>query len=124
MNKHDIQSKADVELLVTSFYKKVIPDSVIGFFFTEVVTLSWEDHIPVMVGFWEHVLLGSPTYQGNPMDKHFALNKLSPMKPEHFQRWLTLWKETVEENFSGPVAENAISRAVSISGIMEHKICH
>jgi hemoglobin len=122
MNQKDIQNRADVQLLVTSFYEKVVPDPLIGFFFTEIVHLSWEKHIPVMVDFWESILLGTATYSGNPMAKHFPINKISPIKPEHFQRWLLLWKETLSQHFTGPVADEAFNRATAIAGLMEHKM--
>jgi hemoglobin len=122
MNNKDIEKREDVQLLVTAFYKKVIPDPVIGFFFTEIVQLSWEKHIPVMVDFWESLLLGTASYSGNPMAKHFPINKISPLKPEHFQRWLLLWKETLSQHFSGPVADEAFNRAAAIAGLMQHKM--
>ena len=123
MKIKDISNREDIRFLVETFYGRVIPDPIIGHFFTSVVAVDWELHIPVIVDFWEQVLLGGNAYQGNPMDKHFALNKKSPLKPEHFHQWLMIWKKTIEENFSGPVADEALSRATTISGIMEHKIC-
>ena len=54
-----------------------------------------------MVSFWETILLGTITYKGNPMIKHIELNKLSPLKQSHFERWLTLWEETINESFTG-----------------------
>ncbi|HEX5003633.1 MAG TPA: group III truncated hemoglobin [Bacteroidia bacterium] len=124
MSAKDIANRTDIELLVNAFYKKAIPDAVIGHFFTGVLTINWEVHIPVIVDFWENILLGTGSYKGNPMDKHFALNKLSPLEPVHFTRWLMLWKETVNELYAGPVADNAISRAITIAGLMEHKMQH
>jgi hemoglobin len=118
----DISSETDVKHLLDSFYKKVIADPVIGFIFTEVIALSWEKHMPIMYSFWTSLLLGPNTYAGNPMIKHIELNQKTPLTKEHFERWLTLWESTVHENFSGPKADEAISRAKSISGIMQFKI--
>ncbi len=71
----DIQERKDIELLVDEFYKKVLKDDVIGHFFTEVVQLDWEKHIPIMYDFWETTLLGNIKYKGNPMVKHIELSK-------------------------------------------------
>ncbi len=118
----DITTKQDIQILVDTFYKKVVTDPVIGHFFTEVAHFSWEAHIPIMVSFWESILLPPGTYTGNPMVKHIELNKQSPLQQPHFDEWMKLWKETVHELFSGETADMAITRATSIAAIMQHKI--
>ncbi|WP_276482860.1 group III truncated hemoglobin [Paraflavitalea pollutisoli] len=119
---HDIQNREDISLLVNEFYKKVIPDQLIGHFFTRVVHFTWEDHIPVMISFWDTVLFAQLSYKGNPMVKHVALDQLYPLDPLHFDRWLYLWQETVRHHFAGPKADEAIERAHSIAKIMKAKI--
>lgn len=119
---NDITTETDIKLLVDEFYKKVIVDPSIGFIFTEVVQLSWEKHIPVMYSFWSTLLLGTNTYTGNPMVKHFELDKLVPLTKNHFDKWLELWEGTVEENFKGAKADEAKTRAKNIAGIMQFKI--
>ncbi|MFT3822955.1 MAG: group III truncated hemoglobin [Chitinophagaceae bacterium] len=119
---NDIQTTEDIAQLVNRFYSKVVEDPLIKHFFTTVAHFSWEVHIPIMVTFWDSVLLGAATYKGQPMDKHFALHKLSAMEHTHFERWLQLWEQTVNENFSGPIAADAVARAKSIARIMELKL--
>lgn len=118
----DIETRDDIELLVNEFYKKVIPDRLIGHFFTRVVHFSWEEHIPVMISFWESVLLGGQAYKGNPMVKHIELDALYPLDPLHFDRWLYLWQETVRQLFAGDKANEAVDRAHSIAQIIKTKI--
>ena len=122
MNSPDIVSVADVKKLIDAFYRKVIVDPVIGFIFTDVISLNWEVHIPVMYSFWNSILLGSNSYAGNPMLKHIELNQKVSITKDHFNRWLELWETTVNENFSGKKAIEAISRAKNIAALMEHKI--
>jgi hemoglobin len=119
---HDIQSTQDIELLIDRFYKKVVVNRVIGHFFIDVVHLSWEHHIPIMISFWSTMLLGTNTYQGNPMIKHMDLDKLSRLHKDHFDQWLVLWEETIRELFAGDKAEEAISRAKSIAAVMLLKV--
>jgi hemoglobin len=118
----DIRTKEDIQLLIDRFYKKVVIDPVIGHFFTSVIHLSWDVHIPVMVSFWETVLLGATAYKGNPMIKHVELNKLAALEPHHFERWLQLWRETVQENYDGPIATLAVAKAGTIAQIIQQKI--
>lgn len=118
----DIESKEDVLKLVTLFYEKAIPDETIGHFFTKVMQLDFEKHIPKIAEFWSGILLGNSEYRGNPMEAHVKLNQLSPMEQQHFDRWLLLWKETISENFSGPKADEASSRAETIAQLMFYKV--
>jgi len=117
----DIESRTDIEHLVDAFYAKVIVDETIGHFFTEVVPIDWDKHMPTMYDFWESMLLGAANYQGNPMQKHIAFSKKEPLKPKHFSQWLSLWEQTINANFEGDKAREAIMRAKSIAGIMEMK---
>lgn len=118
----DIQSRQDIQLLVDEFYKRVMADDLIGVFFTEVVKLDWNTHIPIMYDFWETTILGKPKYKGNPMLKHIQLNEKKPLMPQHFERWLLLWEKAIHENFAGVKAEETIARAKQIGALMEFKI--
>ena len=118
----DIEKRSDVEFLVDEFYKEVVEDEEIGYFFNEVIKLDWEKHIPIMYDFWDSTLLGAMNYKGNPMVKHISLDKKSQMKSEHFQRWLHLWEQTLIKNFRGDKADEALNRAKHISKLIEYNI--
>ena len=118
----DIETRADIEHLINTFYKKVIVDEVIGHFFTEVVTLDWEVHIPVMYDFWESMLFDKTSYTGNPMQKHIALDRKTKLQATHFDRWLVLWEGTVNEFFKGEHAKMAIAKAGQLVELMRFKI--
>lgn len=118
----DIENVNDIEFLVDEFYQKVIVDELLGRFFTIVVNFEWEVHIPIMVSFWETVLLGKASYKGNPISKHIELNKLSKLESVHFERWLELWRVTVNENFIGEKAAEAIAKAETIAKLMQTKL--
>lgn len=120
--KNDICTCEDIQLLVQSFYSKAQYDDTIGYFFTEVMPINWEDHFPRMYRFWESVLLGKATYKGNPMLKHIALHRKEALTDVHFERWLSIWNATVDEHFAGAIAEKAKSRACSIKDLMQYKV--
>jgi hemoglobin len=120
--KKDIENRADVELLINSFYEKVKLDNLIGFFFNDVAKVNWTTHLPVMYNFWENIIFGTPVYQGNPFSPHVALHEKSPMEAKHFEQWQKLFLATVEELFSGPNAELTMQRAMSIATVMQFKI--
>lgn len=120
--KNDITNRADIEILINSFYQKVKKDPLIAFFFSEIVPVNWEAHLPIMYGFWENVLFYTGTYEGNPMAIHKGIHQKCPMKMEHFQRWISLFTETVDELFKGDKAELAKQRATSIATVMQIKM--
>jgi hemoglobin len=118
----DINSRKDIEHLVNEFYAKVLKDDKIGFFFNKIADIDWEKHFPIMYDFWETILFDTMEYKGNPMTKHIVLSKKEPMTSEHFERWLMLWNETVNEHFIGNRATEAIKRAEMIAELMKFKI--
>lgn len=118
----DIENNQDIKLLVDEFYKEVVNDDLIGHFFTKVIPLDLEIHLPVMYDFWETTLLGNMKYKGNPMVKHIELSRKESLNPKHFERWLSLWLNAVSENFEGPKAEEAIERAKLIAELMKFKV--
>ena len=77
--KVDIGSRADIEKFIGNFYEAVKLDKTIGYIFTEVVEMNWEKHIPLIVDFWETILLDNPVYKKNAMEVHYDLNKKIPL---------------------------------------------
>ena len=73
----NLESREDIELLVNSFYDKVVQDETIGFFFKDVVNVDFKKHLPKMYSFWETILFGQMSYKGNPMAVHFPINQLT-----------------------------------------------
>lgn len=120
--KKDIQSREDLNLLVRSFYDKLLVDDVVGYLFTKVIDLDLEAHFPRLVDFWEVQLLQSGRYEGNPMKVHLDLHQIEKLTKAHFDRWLELFNATVDAHFRGPKAHLAKERALSIATVMQIKI--
>jgi hemoglobin len=114
----DIENRNDIEQLMTSFYEKVKNDITIGFIFTDIVKLNFELHIPIIVNFWETILLDNPVYTKNAMEVHHQLNKKIRLQKINFQAWLTLFYSSVDELFVGQKATLAKTRAKAIADIM------
>lgn len=118
----DIQSRKDIELLINSFYEKVKKDDTIGFIFNGIARVNWEQHLPIMFDFWETILLDAASYRKNVMEVHYTLNRKISLEEKHFQRWLQLFFETVDELFIGNIATMAKTKAKSIAGLMQYKM--
>ena len=120
--KPDITSRADIEKFINSFYEKVKTDPDIGIIFTTIVPIQWDHHIPIIADFWESILLDNPVYHNNAMQVHYALNNKYPLEKKHFDSWLNIFHSTIDEWFSGPIAELAKKRADSVASLMQYKI--
>jgi len=120
--KKDILNRKDIETLVNKFYDKVKKDEVISHYFTKVVKVDWDKHLPVMYRFWENILFYTGSYSGSPMQKHIAIHAKEPFSIKAFTQWSLLFNETVDELFEGENAELIKQRAQNISTIMQLKI--
>ena len=122
--KKQIEDREDLQLLLERFYDQVKQDAVIGYLFNDVAKVDWDKHLPLIVSFWEQVIFHTGDYRGNPMLAHKKLHQLSPLKPEHFDRWLELFLHTLDGLFEGQNAELARQRAMSIATMMRIKVLH
>ncbi|MGC8749978.1 group III truncated hemoglobin [Hydrotalea sp.] len=121
ITKNDITNRDDLLALMEAFYAKALKDELIQHFFNEVAHLNLKTHLPIIVNFWESVLFETATYKGNAMAVHQHLHQLSPFKQVHFNRWVSLFQQTVDELFAGENAEKIKQRAQSIATIMALK---
>ncbi|HST43535.1 MAG TPA: group III truncated hemoglobin [Conexibacter sp.] len=118
----DIEDRADCERLVRAFYGRALDDPVIGFIFTDVARLDLEEHVPVIASFWETILLDARSYGGGAFAPHVALHAQVGLKPGHFERWLSLWRATVDELFAGDRAELAKSHAQRVATAFQGRL--
>ena len=120
----DIETRDDIVSMLYSFYNRAFKDELIGRFFTEVVPLDLETHIPVIADFWESIVLGTRGYRKNVMEVHQHIHHLSAIKKEHLERWVFLFTGTVDALFKGDKAELMKQRARSIATLMDIKLNH
>jgi hemoglobin len=119
----DIENRADIDSLMKRFYQAAISDEKIGYIFTDVAKLDLEKHLPIIGDFWESLLLGNNVYQihgRNPLQVHAELNEKTPLKIDHFRRWLEIFRATIDEMFAGTRADFAKSRAEAIANRMQN----
>lgn len=114
----DILKLDDVKHLVDSFYAKIREDKLLKEIFNSNIQDRWPQHLEKMYTFWQTVLLSEHTYYGSPFPPHAKM----PIDKEHFDRWLQLWFETIDENFTGEIADEAKWRASKMAEMFQFKI--
>lgn len=116
---NDIQNESDIKKLVDTFYSKVNKDELLGPVFNDIAQVDWDEHLPTMYKFWGTQLIGTMNYKGQPFPPHMNLKVLTPT---HFEQWLKLFLETIEENFKGITAEMAKQKAINIARVFMYKL--
>lgn len=129
--KPDIETPADIDRLIETFYKKyVLDDPIIGFFFTDIARIDLDLHLPSsshikkVSAFWQLQLLGKIGYSGQTFAAHREIHDQAQLSADHFHRWLYLFEKTIDELFSGPRAENAKQRAHTIARSMQRALAN
>jgi hemoglobin len=116
--RHDIVDREDVQRLVVEFYRDAAMDDLLGPIF-HAAHVDWSVHIPKLVDFWAWQLFGERGYEGNPLRAHEPSHARTPFRPEHYDRWLALFVETVDGHFEGPVAAMAKQRAARMARALQ-----
>jgi hemoglobin len=99
-------SEAAIRACVRRFYEKGGADPLLGPVFAASIP-ELDPHLEIVANFWSHALLGTDRYQGTPFGVHVNL----PVQPEHFARWLALFRESAKETMPEALAAQAIARA-------------
>jgi len=108
--------------MVRRFYREVAQDDLLGPLFNDVAQVDWNEHLPKLARFWCRTLLGIRGYDGNPFQAHARIHARSPFRPAHFDRWLRLFHETVENGWSGPNAERALTLAHNVARVHREQL--
>ena len=107
MNSEDTPlTEQHIADLVRHFYERVMADASLRPIF-EATIQDWDSHHRIVENFWSRTLLNTDSYHGSPYPLHARL----PIQPEHFDRWLALFRETALEVLPADAAEKAIARA-------------
>ena len=113
----DITGLKDIQLFVDQFYQKVREEQFIGLIFLNQIE-DWEPHLNKMYAFWNAALFGVIGFKGNPFAKHVPLG----LKPQHFERWITLFNQVIDQNFEGEIAIDVKNRAQLMANIFMKKL--
>lgn len=84
---------AEIRRLVVHFYEIAREDDRLGPVFTEHVE-DWDTHLAKMQRFWSSAVHRTARYSGNPFAAHQPLNEITD---QHFERWLQLWHQAVND---------------------------
>ena len=122
ISKTDLDTKQAIARFIDAFYSKVLKDEILAPIFLDVAGIEIDQHLGHIRDYWEKLLLGETAYKRHTMNIHRQLNSKHPLEPEEFQRWLSLFVATADENFSGPKTDRAKQVARHIASNMENTL--
>lgn len=111
----DIENIEDIKVFSDFFYQRLLADERVNHYFLK---LDLIHHMPRIYGFWNMILFGDPSYKSNMMEAHIRLE----LKKEDFPIWLRHFESSINTNFEGEKADEAISRANAIAMTMRYKL--
>ena len=91
--------------LVETFYGHIRADDMLGPVFAGAIPGEWGPHLATMKSFWSAIIFHDGGYAGRPMPAHVKLKE--QISPAHFERWLGLFGETLDEIGATPAAKAA-----------------
>ncbi len=109
--------RGNIEKLVRAFYAKVLEDDLLSRYFLialgdDLNNDKWYEHLHTLDNFWLSLLTGEGRYMGDPLMPHMFLGGLNEA---HFERWLLLFRETLDELFIPSIAIKIHGRAKALS---------
>lgn len=116
-SKKDIKDIEDIKILVDDFYGRVREDDLLAPIFNFRLSTYWQPHLEKMYSFWNAALFGVKGYNGNPFMKHVTME----LGPEHYERWLSMFNDTLDTHFEGPIADDARRRALIMAAMFKSK---
>ncbi len=106
----EIQNREDVFLLVSTFYKAIRKDELLGPIFNgHISEEQWPAHLEKLTDFWVTALFGVACFKGNPGETHRNVDKNlnHTVDQVHFGKWLQLWFNTIDSLYAGELAQRA-----------------
>lgn len=122
MQPDDVELTACIDAFIDAFYERVLADPLLAPMFLDVAQVRLLDHLPRIKAYWRKMLLGHDDYRRHMMLKHRELNARHTLSDDHYQRWLTLFEETLEKHPLGRVNERALQLARRVAGNMRQNL--
>lgn len=120
--KSDIQDRADIRKLVTSFYERLLKEEDFKHIFLGVMEVDMLAHIDKLIDFWESTLFQAGKYKGDTVEAHLEVHHQHRLNTSHFRKWLGIFNETVNDLFEGDIATQAKQKASTLATIIRLKI--
>ena len=109
----DTVDRGHVEKLVRHFYAAILEDDILRPFFVgklgeDFNGSRWYEHLRLLDNFWMMMMTGERGYMGDPFPAHAFIGNLTP---ESFERWLQLFRKSLDHFFTPELADKFYRKA-------------
>lgn len=118
----DLNTVEDIERFVTRFYNDLLKDPQLSPIFLEVAGIDLSVHKPLIIRYWEKLLLGGRAYQRHTMNIHRAVHSKHTLSPHDFECWFAHFERNIDLLFQGPTATRAKRLASTIADNMQRSL--
>lgn len=115
--KREINGMPDIRLLVDKFYERASHDELLAPIFAKRFT-GKEHPLEPLYQYWYSVVFEEKSSASPPFPKHADL----PLTHKHFDRWLSIFHQTVDDLFTGTTAADAKVKAIRMSEVFRYKM--
>ncbi|WP_439106421.1 group III truncated hemoglobin [Congregibacter sp.] len=122
MPANDAEASEQIGRFVDAFYERILADSLLAPVFLDVAKIDLVEHLPRIKAYWRKMLLGHSDYQRHMMQRHREVDYRQRLSPEHYQRWLTLFEDTLEKHPLGASSERALTLARRVAVNMRQNL--
>lgn len=106
-SKPDLDCREHIEQFIDCFYQRVLEDGQLAPIFLDIAQVDLQVHLPHIKNYWCKLLLGDKAYRRHTMNIHRTLHSKRTLTPADFQRWLALFRVTLDHSYAGPYAVKA-----------------
>ena len=112
-----IGGRRKLGVLVRNFYLSLREHPTLGPIFARHVK-SWPAHYEMLTDFWTLQTGGPARYRGRLLQAHAPLG----LRSEHFDAWLTQWRQSCRLHFSASEADEMIALAERLGARMRESL--
>jgi hemoglobin len=107
----DLDNREEVAEFVKRFYREIAQDERFHYYFDTVAHVDWHAHTLDLTDFWAGLLLGEPQSDADDViEAHRWLHEATAFDAALFDRWLEILNTTIDDGWTGPIADQARKR--------------
>lgn len=119
----DLDTRGEIAEFVTRFYRQIAQDERFHHWFDTIAQVDWHAHTGALTDFWVGVLLGEPHDPADEViEAHRWLHDVDSFDQALFDRWLEILDSTLDDGWSGPLADAARRRGHGIAWAMAKRL--
>ena len=111
-----------IDGFIDCFYARVFKDPLLAPVFLTQAGIDPAVHIPHIKAYWRKMLLGDSAYSRHMMQKHRNLHRAGPLAQQHYDRWLLLFEQALDESAPSELIDRARMLGRRVAGNMRRNL--